>query len=605
MADKNTIKDEFLGFLTDQTDKAKKHTQKFIDRNKRDVDLYEGKHIKSIMSSVEGGDIVSMYNTSREQRYNIVDRMIFTNTEGAKSMIFDRPPELVFKSRNANGDTKKQIIMGIYEYLKDKLNLMEFANQSLHWFVLSGFTGACIDYVSKYYQAQSFNNDGTPEMDEMGKPVTYTKYTYDDPVICTNNPKKTYYSGSSKFSVDMEKVPYYVREEAINIDEVKATYGAKVKASEVEEGDDKEESNAKLAKIFFYYGQVPKKYSDKVESWDVGAEYYIVFTKDKILFSKRRKRRQSLISKWYSQPNQFFGFGFGFIGEPYQLAKEQRRGQISRAADVSAFAKIAIKNDGDEKTDPESWKDPRENLIIPYTSNKPEYLTPPSIGDSVIVDLNKTESDAQSAFGLLDISTGAQKSSTVQTATGQTIFADAAQKRIKYGKGLYMEFYRACIIELFKQCQENWVDPKLITITDDDGNTQEVEVTKKELADIDFDKDLDIDPEGITVNKDVIREQMIALYDKVKDDPLVDRRKIFGDMMRKGFGVTNPERYIKKASEVPPGTVLIDPQTQQQYTADEQGTITSQEAQEEMSTPTSDSGQVPTPQQGVQNGVGI
>jgi len=31
----------------------------------------------------------------------------------------------------------------------------------------------------------------------------------------------------------------------------------------------------------------------------------------------------------------------------------------------------------------------------------------------------------------------------------------------------------------------------------------------------------------------------------------------------------------------------------------------SQEAQEDMATPTSDSGQVPTTQQGVQNGVGI
>lgn len=602
MKDENTIKDEFLGFLTDQVDKAKKFTETFTDRNKRDVQLYEGKHVKALQTSVEGGDIVTMYNQSQAQRYAVVDRMIFTNVEGAKSAMFDKPPELVFKSRNASGDTKKQIIVGIYEYLKDKLNLMEFANQSLHWFVLSGFTGACIDYVSKSYKAQAFTDDGMPELDEMGRPVTYTKYVYDDPIIYSTNPEKTYFANGSKFTVDMDKVPYLVKEEKIHCDEIKATYGFKVKPTETD-GDDKD---ANMCCVYFYYGKIPKTHSKEVESWDTEAEYYIVFTKQKILYSKRKKRRQAKIAKWYSQPNQFFGFGFGTIGEPYQLAKEQRRGQISRSADVSAFPKLTVKNDGDEKTNPEDWKDPRENLVVTYTSERPEYLQSPTIGDSVIKDLDNVESDAQSAFGLMDISTGAQESSTVQTATGQTIFADAAQKRIKYGKGLYMDFYRACIIEIFKQCQENWQDPKLITITDDDGNTQEIEVTGQELADIDFDKDLDIDPDSMTVNKDVIREQWIALYDKVKDDPLVDRRKVFSDMLRHGFTITNPERYIKEASDVPPGTVLVDPNTNQSFTVDEAGTLISQESQDDMAAPTPDgNGQVATTQEGVQNGVGL
>lgn len=602
MKDENTIKDEFLGFLVDQVDKAKKFTEPFTNRNKRDVELYEGKHVKALQTSVEGGDIVTVYNQSQAQRYAVVDRMIFTNTEGAKSAMFDKPPELVFKSRNASGDTKKQLIVGIYEYLKDKLNLMEFANQSLHWFILSGFTSACIDYVSKSYKAQAFTDDGMPELDEMGQPVTYTKYVYDDPIIYAGNPEKTYFANGSKFSVDMDKVPYFIKEEKIHCDEIKSTYGVKVKATETDD-DDKE---ANMCCVYFYYGRVPKKHSKEVESWDTEAEYYIVFTKQKMLYSKRKKRRQAKIAKWYSQPNQFFGFGFGSIGEPYQLAKEQRRGQISRSADVSAFPKLTVKNDGDEKTNPEDWKDPRENLVVTYTSERPEYLQSPTIGDSVIKDLDNVESDAQSAFGLMDISTGAQESSTVQTATGQTIFADAAQKRIKYGKGLYMDFYRACIIEIFKQCQENWQDPKLITVTDDDGNTQEIPVTGETLADIDFDKDLDIDPDSMTVNKDVIREQMIALYDKVKDDPLVDRRKVFADMLRKGFSITNPERYIKEASDVPPGTVLVDPNTNQSYTVDEAGTLISQEAQDDMSTPTADgSGQVATTQEGVQNGVGL
>jgi len=604
MADPNTQKDEFLGFLNQQVDKAKKYTEQFTKRNKRDVDLYEGKHVKALASVVENGDIVSQYNMAQDKRYEVVDRMIFTNTEGAKASMFDRPPDLVFKSRNASGDQKKQLIMGVYEYLKDKLNLMEFANQALHWFVLSGFTTACIDYVSKSYDAVAFDEDGQPMLDEFGETVTYKKYVYDDPVIYATDPQKTFFANGSKFSIDMKKVPYFVKEEMIDVDEIKATYKKKVQATSVD-ANSEDKKSANMAKIYFYYGRVPKKYKDKVESWDVGAEYYIVFTKQKMLYSKRKKRRQAKIAKWYSQPNSFFGFGFGFIGEPYQISKEQRRGQIGRSADYSAFPKLAIKNDGEEKTNPEDWKDPRENLVVTYSSERPDYIQSPGIGDSVLKDLEKTESDAQSSFGLLDISTGAQQSNTVDTATGQTLFADAAQKRIKYGKALFMSFYRECVIELFKQCQENWQEPKTITITNDDGETEEIPVSGKELADIDFDKDLDIDPEGITVNKDVIREQMIALYDKVKEDPLVDRRKVFADMLRKGFGVTNPERYLKEASPVEPGTVLTNPQTGEQFTVDESGTVMSQEAQDDMAKPTADGGQVATTQQGVQNGVGL
>ena len=135
-----------------------------------------------------------------------------------------------------------------------------------------------------------------------------------------------------------------------------------------------------------------------------------------------------------------------------------------------------------------------------------------------------------------------------------------------------MKFYRACVIELFKQCQDNWTSDKILKLTDEDGNSEDVIVNADDLKDIDFDQDIEINAESVSVNKDVVRQQMIELYDKVKDDTLIDRKVIFKDMLRKGFEINDPDHYLKQ-SEIAPGTTLINPQTGEQFTIDESGEL--------------------------------
>ena len=78
---------------------------------------------------------------------------------------------------------------------------------------------------------------------------------------------------------------------------------------------------------------------------------------------------------------------------------------------------------------------------------------------------------------------------------------------------------------LLKLCQANWQSDKLVTITDEEsGEDMEVNISPDDLSDIDFDKDVDIDPESVTINKDVLRAQAIELYNITKDDPLVERK---------------------------------------------------------------------------------
>ncbi len=218
-----------------------------------------------------------------------------------------------------------------------------------------------------------------------------------------------------------------------------------------------------------------------------------------------------------------------------------------------------------------------------YETEPPALLQPGNLAEVVTASEQAADRDAQQAFGLMDLSQGTQNTTTVDTATGQTIFAEAAERRVRMAKKTFMRFYKEIVIMLLKLAQQNWEETKMVSITDDDGQDTLESVSREDLADVDFDHDIEIDTESTSVNKDLVREQYIALYDKVKDDPLINRRPVFQDMVRYGFDVKSPERYMKDL-ELPPGTMLID-QNGNQYTVDESGELISAHAQEEMATP--------------------
>lgn len=62
-------------------------------------------------------------------------------------------------------------------------------------------------------------------------------------------------------------------------------------------------------------------------------------------------------------------------------------------------------------------------------------------------------------------------------------------------------------------------------------------------------------------------------------------------MLQQGFMVQNPDRFIKD-QDIPPGTVLMNPQTGEQYTIDESGELVSAQMQQDMAQP---SGSSPVP----------
>lgn len=588
---------------------AKKFTKKnFLDNVKMNIKDYKAED--DWLNSFAENDTLYLQVT---KRYEIIIPMIFTTQEGMLSSMFDRVPDILISERGEDDGEKVKKIKASYEYLKEKANLEEFMNSAAWWYLLTGFVSAHAGYVKKGHDVPATDEQGQEMIGEDGEPIMMTVYDEDDPEIEVSDPKYTFFSPESKYSIEAKNVPFYTRHKLMTTDDVLRTYGKVVKADASLQEEDKDDGISEDMKedlervnIIMYYGNIPSKYKDELIElgieYDIDGWYYAVCTKEEILHVERMPKdmKTCRLLKWYGIPTEFFGFGIAKLLRPFQKEKSIRRTQQSRYADVAAFPKMLIP--ADTEIDETAAADPREVPILMYNGDKePSYMTPPDLSNVLVLSEEKADQDAQQASGMLDISQGSQQSSTVDTATGQAIFAEAAEKRIRHAKRNFMNFYKECVILLLKLAQMYWDEAKVISLTDEDGNEEEVEVSAQDLSDVDFDRDISIDPDSLTVNKDVLRAQAIELYDRVKDDPIIDRRMVFQDMMRVGFNKRNPEKYMKEMA-VQPGTPLMNPETGEQYVVSETGDIVSAQEQMEMAEP-SGGGEIPTDPAAIMGGI--
>lgn len=575
-----------LKLLKSRLDLSKKFTKDFQDQVKRDLSNYKA----------DRPDIVDIMSLDTPDaaiiRYFFPVPLIQQYHEGMMASTFQRVPDLVIRAKGKLDDEKQLKVKAAYEYLQDKLHLEQFLLDSAWWFYLSGFVTSNTEYKSEYREVPVLDDLGQPQVDEMGEPVTRIEYLYDDPIIEVNEPEKMFFSPESKFSVEGDKVPYYFRKVLMTVEEVERTFKKDVEAdSKVDTEEAVSEDNKKemdRVGVYLYSGKIPEENKGQVKEWDYKSDFYIAFTEKKVLHKEKVTDSSCKIGKWKGSPSEFFGHGLGKLLADVQREKSIRRGQMVRWGDVAAFPKIAVKNDGND-IDLKALSDPRENVAMLYTQEPPQYLTPPPISDTLIKLDQSADLQAQQISGMLDLSNGAQTTNTVDTATGQTIFADAAEKRVNLAKKLLMNYYKANVIRLLKLCQSNWNEDKLINIMDQEGNASQISVSRSDLSDVDFDTDIDIDQDSTTVNKDVLRQQSIAFYDKTKDDPIIERKSVVLDMLRNGFEKPNAESFIK-SSNLTPGMNLMG-EDGQQFTVDESGSVVPAEDMSQLAQP---SGTVPS-----------
>lgn len=575
-----------LQLLNARLETAKSFTKPFHDEIDTSVKNYKAE-LPNIAESLINMDYVDSVN----RRYEFPIPLIFTNHEGIMASLFERYPDIILNGRGKKDKNKQQVLKAAYSYLVDKLDLESFATESAWWYALVGFASSKIEYKTKTKDVPVFDDLGQTQLGEDGKPLMRTVYIYDDPVVETDDPKRVYWSPESKFSIEGDKVPYYLRHQVMSQSEVKKLFNKKVDPdSSIDvkglNKSDNVESDLKRVNVYLYYGTIPEENKGEVKRWTDETMYYIAFTKTKTLYVEALDDEDlgCRLVRWHKIPTEFFGWGIAKVLRYFQKEKTIRRGQQVRYGDVSSFPKVTLNIADKNDLDIDSFLDPRENPIVTYTTNKPEFLVPPPLPTTLIQLEEAADRDAQQASGLIDLSQGSQNSNVVDTATGQAIFANAASRRMEMAKKTFAKYYLSVVIRLLKLCQKYWADEKVVSITDDNGEEIEVSLSKESIKDIDFDTDIDVDVDSLTVNKDVLRQQAIALYDKTKDDPLVDRKMVFKEMLQEGFGIQNPDMYIKDDGLIP-GTILTS-QDGQTYQVDESGSIVPTENMQSLAEPT-------------------
>lgn len=523
------------------------------------------------------------------RRYKTTIPIVFNNVESYKAAFSDNLPNLLLTGRGKNDEAKSQIVEAAYEYLKQKCNLEEFLEDAAEIFFNEGFIASYVSYKLASERVPLVNDDGTPVVDEENCPLCREMITEDDPCVELIDNTKCYYHPASKFSNKGDKVPSFFWKKYFTPQEIKNIYGVVCEAdtTEIEESKGKNKEKEKV-EVIFMVGYLDDSYQELLNSYDPEAVYIVIRTKDKLLAVEKEKSNGLSLGKLFGRKFDFFGYGLGKRLAPNQSEASLRREQSLRLADSAAFQKWLVKNDGQNDIDLDTLRNPRALPVLQYTSDPPRLSEQPQINQVVADAENKAKQEAQETSGILDLSAGAQQS-TVKTATGQQLFSDASGRLVRQRKKKLALFYVETVKKLLKKCQENWQTEKVVSITDEAGNPLDVTLTKESLADIDFDQDIIFELETPNSNKDIVRAQAIEFYKDLSPSPIADQREMIKFVMEKGFNQKNPDRFLKKENGVDPGTVLINPQTGEQFTVDEGGNLVNQQMQEETSQPTGSS----------------
>lgn len=578
----NELKEKILADSKEKISLCESFTkEKLIDQVEAARKVYDAEPTPNTFSkdSKSGSAAISDILVSR---YKTTIPIVFNNVESYKASFSDNLPEIMLSGRGKKDENKAQMVEAVYEYIKQKCHLEEFIEDAAELFFNEGFVASYVSF--------NLSCEEVPVLDEFGKPMIDEKtnekvcrqmVTDDDPVIELIDNTKCYYHPASKFSNKGDEVPMFFWKKYLSVQEVRKTYGIECEADtniDLEEKDDNKKKK-ETVEVIFMVGYLDDSYENLVENYDPQAIYIVVRTKDKLLAVEKERSNGLSLGKLFGRKFDFFGYGLGKRLAPNQFEASLRRQQSLRLADVAAYQKWLIKNDGTNDLDFDKLSDPRALPFLQYTSEPPRLSEQPSINQVVSDSENKARQEAQETSGVLDLSAGSQQS-TVKTATGQAMFLDASGRIVRQRKKRLSLFYVETVKKALKKCQENWQTDKIVTITDETGNELEVTLNKESLADIDFDQDIIFELETPNTNKDILRAQAIEFYEKLSPSPIANQKEMIKFVMEKGFNQKNPDRFLKEDNQNPPGTVLVNPQTGENFIIDEGGNLVSQEMEQ-------------------------
>ena len=504
---------------------------------------------------------------------------IFSTVEGGLAEIFDQFPGIIMKQRGKEDREFTDFSEQVWDYLKDKLALEEQTEDAAAYFLNNGQATARYGWEPGWVEVDMPVMDpvsGEPMMDETGNPMTQkaTVAVKNLPYVCIHEPKTIHFSPESHFVLDDEsnKIPYATWHQLLTKDQAEEYYGIvpndsemetvklddldndKVMGKETQVEQNETAQELKRVRVINYVGILPKEDLPEAlkESYSADKVYYCAFTKEQMYRQPEEITKKPLLNLGnYGLPSKFWRFGEAKVLRELEQDVSLGRSRIMDLRDRQGV-KIAIPQ-GTE-FDENSFKRSRDYTFMRFIGNNPPaYLNPPTLPESIMVALQQSRDDIQMASAQMDISRGGD-ANTVNTATGQKIFAAATNKRNNKKRKKVARFLKALAKNLLILCGQNWDAEMFAKITD-----IPVEVIKQngwveKLAELgeDYDVEIDIDSMGDTKESDAANA--LAMYREMKDSPYINQEELIKMTLKVGFKQKDSERLL--SNFISPDTII-------------------------------------------------
>ncbi|MEM3335458.1 MAG: hypothetical protein QXY47_05450 [Thermoplasmata archaeon] len=544
--------DELLQSLNLRRDLAKRFSKERIKEIKKWIKDYE---IETILEA----NIKDLAN-------KIQIPYIFSTVESGLPTIFERMPQLVITQRGRLDREISEFVAKIWDYLVERLDLESKVEDAGIMFKVIGMAHAKYGWELKTKKVVEEKEVQIQTPD--GQTVSQTvQQEIEVPIV--NQPfveilgyDEIYFSPESKFVVDDDdnSIPYIVLKYVKRKEEVEFQYDVELDDDEVStidfnkiEEDGREidkltekvqgRDDFKRVELYEYYGVLTKEQAND-KDWTPDKVYYIAFTKNKILDGPKEFPKKPIINLGnYGFPTKFFKFGEAKVLRELEHDISLGRSRMMDIRDKYG-TKVAIPQ-GTE-VDEAALKKPADFTIMRFTGQQPPvYVTPPPIPESIMMALQQSREDIQMASAMLDISRGGTQS-VVKTATGQTIFAQASEKRLNRQKKKIAQFIKAIAKNLLTLCGYNWDEEELSRITDIPVKEIQQKGFLEKLKQIGEVYDIKIDIESVTINRETLSAQAIALYREVKDDPRVNAIEVLKHALKVGFNIEDYDRFLNE-----------------------------------------------------------
>lgn len=528
---------------------------------------------------------IENFDDTAEIRDKVRIGYIFRKTENENASIFDDQPDLFMKGKLSDAEVIEEIYTAAYDYLWDKQNLEEKVEDVGVYFELLGMGFLDSPWVTKTKKVREMVDQ--PVIDETGQPIVdpmtqqpmsqpveqeYEVPIYDLPKAKVKNPFKIYFSPETQFDYIMtsENCPYYFYEEPWIKERVKARFGKDVKATEkmhtgdsdadgkigteMEKQVDVVSDDLKRVTVYEYYGILPEHLARGITDsagqaieWEWDKEYHIFFTDEtELLVEECPYSRYPLhIVGNYGLANKFFKFG-----DAKHLLPLVQELEVYRSLNLTHVRKVVnpkLLSEMGMEVDEDALRDPLPGRVVKYNSSngaKPEWLTPPPLGQEVAIGTEQVRTDLEKTSPSFDLAGGGGQSQ-VRSPRGIATFSEAADKGSRRKRKKIARFIRQLIIFQLMQLGTNWKPEDGKTLTIGGKEEQVTPEVLQVLADPDLLEKLDIEIESLSVNRVQMREEAMTLWDIAVGAPnIFNISAVAKDLIQNGFNKRDADRYL-------------------------------------------------------------